>query len=277
MGGDKKKEDEGENNDIDNTYGQILSWEEAYKKAEEALNSYTLEEKSKLLYNQENMTGVCGGSIDPNKDRGFPGMCLQDGPTGVRPSASAQSWQAGINTAATFDRQIMYNVGKAQGKEFKDKGVNIALGPCVNMIRHPLGGRGWETYGEDPFLTSVAAVEVIKGIQDAGTIACVKHFVGNEAEYHRMNSSSNIDEQALWEIYIEPFYNAIIKADVISIMESYNAVNGQFMTKKTDLLTDVLKTKFGFKGFIMSDWFAINSQEPDHFNSGLDMNQPRRN
>ena len=162
----------------------ILSWDESYKKAEEALKDYTLEEKSKLLYNQLGMK-PCGGSISPNKDRGFPGMCLNDGPSGVRPSASTQSWQAAINTAATFDRQIMYDVGKAQGKEFKDKGVNIALGPCVNMLRHPLGGRVWEAYGEDPFLTSVAGVETIKGLQDAGMMACIKHFVGNEAEYHR--------------------------------------------------------------------------------------------
>ena len=251
----------------------ILSWEEAYEKAEKALKDYTLEEKSKLLYNQLGMK-PCGGSISPNKDRGFPGMCLNDGPSGVRPSASTQSWQASINTAATFDREIMYDVGKAQGKEFKKKGVNILLGPCVNMLRHPTGGRVWEAYGEDPFLTSVSVVETIKGIQDAGTIACVKHFVGNEAEYHRRNSTSNIPEQALFEIYIEPFYQAVKKADVATAMESYNAIDGVYMTMNERLLTKILKEKIGFKGLVMSDWLAVKTANQSHINAGLDMEQP---
>ena len=263
-----------DDDDDEDTYGQILSWDEAYKKAEEDLKKYKLEDKAQISYNQEVMSGECGGSISPNKKRGFPGMCLQDGPSGVRPSASTQSWQAAINTAATFDRQLMYDVGKAQGKEFKDKGVDVALGPCTNLLRNPKGGRVWEAYGEDPFLSGETVVEVIKGIQDSGMIACVKHFVANEAEYERMKSTSNVDDQALFEIYIDPFYKAITKADVASIMESYNAVNGTFMTKNKRLLTDVLKTKFGFKGFITSDWFAIYTKSPEHLIAGLDMDQP---
>ena len=147
------------------------------------------------------MIGKCVGSIDANVNKGFPGICLQDGPAGVRFSSNTQSWQAAINTAATFDRDIMYDVGKAQGKEFKKKGVNILLGPCTNMLRHPSGGRVWEAYGEDPFLSGETVVEVIKGIQDSGMIACVKHYVGNEAEYERRKSSSNVNDQALFEIY----------------------------------------------------------------------------
>ena len=123
-------------------------WIELYKKADEFLKDFTLDEKVLLLYSTENLEGACVGSIDANKDRNFPGLCLQDGPAGVRRSTNTQHWNAAINTATTFNRDLMYEVGKAQGKEFKDKGVNIMLSPCMNILRNTLGGRIWEAYGE---------------------------------------------------------------------------------------------------------------------------------
>jgi beta-glucosidase len=148
------------------------------------------------------------------------------------------------------------------------------LTPCINIMKHPKGGRIWETYGEDPFLTGELGAKVIEGMQSAGVMACAKHYVGNEHETYRRNSSSNIPEEALFEIYIEPFYKAIKKGDVITIMESYNAVNGTFMTRHKRLLQEVLKDKMNFKGFIMSDWWAINTDSSDNFANGLDMNMP---
>ena len=220
----------------------------------------------------ENMIGKCVGSI--NSTTGFPGICLQDGPAGVRFSNNTQSWQAAINTAATFNRTLMYEIGAAQAKEFKTKGINIMLSPCVNILRNPLGGIIWEAFGEDPFLTSECGVQLIKGMQSQKVLTALKHFIGNEIEDPRHNSSTNIPEQALWEIYLEPFYKAVKKADVTSIMESYNAVNGTFMTRNKRLLQTILKDKIGFKGFVMSDWWSINSDHYEHFANGCDMNMP---
>ena len=250
-----------------------FDWTEEYKKADNLIKDYTLEEKMLLIYGTENMQGKCVGSIDAN-DKGFPGICLQDGPAGVRFSANTTSWQAAINTAATFNRTLMYEIGAAQGKEFYDKGITIMLAPCVNYLRNPLGGRVWEGYGEDPFLTSEAGVQIIKGIQSQNVLACIKHFIGNEIEDPRHNSSSNIPEEALWEIYLEPFYKAVKKADVASVMESYNAVNDTFMTRNKRLLQEILKDKIGFKGFIMSDWWSINDAHYEHFANGCDMSMP---
>ena len=193
---------------------------------------------------------------------------------GVRPSDYATTWQASINSAATFNRDLVREVGFAQAGEFKDKGVNIMLTPCINIMKHPKGGRIWESYGEDPFLVGELSAKVIEGMQSSGVMACAKHYVGNEHETYRRNSSSNIPEEALFEIYIEPFYKAIKKGDVITIMESYNAVNGTFMTRHKRLLQEVLKDKMNFKGFVMSDWWAINTDSYENFANGLDMNMP---
>jgi beta-glucosidase len=144
----------------------------------------------------------------------------------------------------------------------------------MNMMRTPLGGRMWEAYGEDPFLSGATATEVIKGIQENGVIAVAKHYVGNEVEKNRRNSTSNIPEQALWEIYIEPFYRSVKDADVCSIMSSYNDVNGTLLAKNYRLLQTYLKDTIGFKGFVMSDWFAIKDNDVANFNSGEDMNMP---
>ena len=148
------------------------------------------------------------------------------------------------------------------------------LTPCINIMKHPKGGRIWESYGEDPFLVGELSAKIIEGMQSSGVMACAKHFVGNEHETYRRNSSSNIPEEALFEIYIEPFYKAIKKGDVITIMESYNAVNGTFMTRHKRLLQEVLKDKMNFKGFVMSDWWAINTDSYENFANGLDMNMP---
>ena len=255
-----------------------IEWEKAYQQASEKLKIFTTKEKLSLLYGTQNLQkkteeGGCVGAIDPIEGK-FDGLCLQDGPGGVRFAPEATSWQASINTASTFNKTLMYEVGKAQGKEFRDRGINVVLGPAMNMQRSPLGGRIWESYGDDPFLSGECATQIIKGIQSNGVIACAKHYVGNDQETNRRQSSSNIPEQALWEIYIEPFYRSVKDADVGAIMTAYNAVNGTFCVKNGRLVQEYLKNIIGFKGFVMTDWWTITSSDPDNFNNGVDMNMP---
>ena len=257
---------------------KFLTWAEAHEKAKAKVKEFTVEEKLNLIFGTQNMQkktedGGCVGAIDPVEGK-FGGICLQDGPAGVRFSTSTQSWQAGINTAATFNKTLMYEVGKAQGKEFREKGVNIALTPAMNIQRSPQGGRLWECFGDDPFLSGEAATQVIKGVQSNGVIACAKHYIGNDQETDRQFTSSNIKEQAYYEIYFEPFYRSINDAEVGSIMSAYSSLNGTFCVRNKRILQNILKDKYGYKGFVMSDWWAIKDDSPDNFNSGCDMNMP---
>ena len=256
----------------------FTTWAEAHEKAKEKVKEFTTEEKLSLLFGTQNMVRKsedtdCVGAIDPIKDK-FGGICLQDGPAGVRFSTGTQSWQASINTVATFNKTLMYEVGKAQGKEFRNKGINVALGPAMNIQRNPQGGRIWECYGDDPFLSGVAATQIIKGIQSNGVIACAKHYVGNDQETNRKNSSSNIKEQALWEIYIEPFYRSVKDAEVGAIMTAYNSINGTYCVNNSKIVNDYLKKRIGYQGYVMTDWWEVMSDSPDNFNNGVDMNMP---
>ena len=213
--------------------------------------------------------------IEPNEDiENFRGICLQDGPAGVRTSKNTTSWQAQINLAATFNRTLWKAYGKEYGKEFVAKGIDIALGPAMNILRNPRAGRIWESYSDDPFLSGEAATVIIKAIQSTGCIACAKHYVGNDQETNRKNSSSNIPEQALYEIYLEPFYRSVKDADVGTIMSSYNDLNGVLLSRNRRMLQEILKDEFGFQGFVMSDWWAIKDGEVDNFLNGEDMNMP---
>ena len=257
---------------------KFLTWAEAHEKAKAKVKEFTVEEKLNLIFGTQKKQkktedGGCVGAIDPVEGK-FGGICLQDGPAGVRFSTSTQSWQAGINTAATFNKTLMYEVGKAQGKEFREKGVNVALTPAMNIQRSPQGGRLWECFGDDPFLSGEAATQVIKGVQSNGVIACAKHYIGNDQETDRQFTSSNIKEQAYYEIYFEPFYRSINDAEVGSIMSAYSSLNGTFCVRNKRILQNILKDKYGYKGFVMSDWWAIKDDSPDNFNSGCDMNMP---
>jgi hypothetical protein len=165
-------------------------WDESYKKADQFISKLNSTERVNLLFGTENMImetllwnkttmngHKCVGQIDAfnNSDVNFKGMCLQDGPAGVRfAEGTGISWQASINAGMTFDKKLMYDVGKAQGEENKEKGINVDLAPCANMLRNHKGGRIWEAYGDDPYYTGVCAAETTKGIQDAGVIACLK-------------------------------------------------------------------------------------------------------
>ena len=257
----------------------ILSWEESYKKAKEYLKTFSLKEKISLMYgNTINPTRGCVGQIFPIKtffQLKFPGIKFDDGPQGVRfQKGKTISWPTTINLSSTFNKKLIYEIGKAQGYEFYKKGINVALTPNINILRIPNSGRIFESFGENPFLTGNLASNLIKGIQENGVIACAKHYIGNEQETYRNASNSIIDERTLWEIYLEPFYRVINDSNVGCIMCSYNAVNGIYLFKNKILLNDILKEKLNFKGFIISDWFAVYDNSPDSINAGLDINMP---
>ena len=258
----------------------FISWEEAKQKSKVFLSNFTLKEKTYLMYGTSiKPSNRCVGQIDPIKSGffspvKFQGIKLDDGPTGPRfQKGLTNSWPTCINLSSTFNRNLIFEVGKVQGSDFYHKGVNVALTPCINLLRVPVGGRIFEAWGENPFLTGEMASELIRGIQSKGVIACAKHFIANEQEKYRNSSNSVLDERTLMEIYVEPFYKAIKKGDVGCIMCSYNAVNGVYMYRNK-LMKEVLKDKLGFNGFIVSDWWAVYSDSPDSINNGLDMNMP---
>ena len=266
------------------------NWDDSYEKASIFISKLNLTEKINLLYGTENMkietsiitnisekAFLCKGQIDSFKNDkiNFNGMCLQDGSSGIRyAKGTSISWQSPINTAATFNKNLVYQIGESMGQESKVRGINTLLAPCVNMIRSPQGGRVWESFGDDPYLSGIIAENLVKGIQNQGVIATLKHFILNEQETYRKASSSNINLQALMDIYIEPFYRAIKNAKCGAIMTSYNAFNNTYIFENKFLLTNILRNILNFKGFVLSDWWAINSNNTESINSGLDMNMP---
>ncbi|KAK8865976.1 hypothetical protein IAR55_001126 [Kwoniella newhampshirensis] len=247
-------------------------WNEAHRRAAAYLSDWTVEEKVVLATGVGWMNGRCVGNIGPVPSKSFPGLCLQDSPLGVRLTDYVSFFPAAINVASTFDKDLMYARGYAMGQEFRGKGVNVALGPMTNMGRVAAGGRNFEGFGADPYLSGWGTELTIRGLQDAGVQACVKHYVGNEQERNRTTSSSDIDDRTMREIYTHPFLRAV-QADVASVMCSYNLINGSWACQNSETLNGILKTDFGFRGYVMSDWGAQHSGVLSA-NSGLDMTMP---
>ncbi|KAJ7789191.1 glycoside hydrolase superfamily [Mycena olivaceomarginata] len=252
-------------------------WALAVAKAKKFVAGLTLAEKVNVT------TGVdvlnrCVGNTGTIPRIGWAGFCLEDSPLGVRFADFASAFPAGINAAATWDVDLIKARGVAMAQEHRGKGVNVALGPMTNMGRVAAGGRNWEGFGGDPFLSGVATAATIEGMQGVGVIATVKHYIGNEQEHFRGGSeagqvqSSNIDDKTLHELYLWPFAEAV-KAGVGSVMCSYNFINQTQACQNSKLINGILKEELGFQGFIMSDWAAmINGVQPAL--AGLDMNMP---
>lgn len=225
--------------------------------------------------------GLCVGNTAPAINVGFPPLCLQDGPLGIRFSDHASAFPAAITVGATWNRDLMYARGNAHAKEARMKGINVLLGPAMGPFgRMPAGGRNWEGFGTDPVLQAVGAAQTIKGMQDAGIIATAKHYLLNEQEHFRQpyewglpNSiSSNVDDRTLHELYLWPFAESI-RAGVASVMCSYNMVNNSYACGNSKLLNGILKDELGFQGFVQSDWLAQRSGVASAL-SGLDMSMP---
>ncbi|KAF8637156.1 hypothetical protein AX17_003060 [Amanita inopinata Kibby_2008] len=250
------------------------AWLDAYVKAKQKISGFSLEEKVSVATGVGWMGGRCVGnipSIEPRNGRGWPGLCLEDSPLGVRFADFVTAFPTGINAASTFNRRLMRMRGYFMGKEHVGKGVNIALGPMMNLGRVAQGGRNWEGFGADPFLAGEAAYETILGLQQAGVQACAKHLINNEQEHMRTEETSDVDDRTQHEIYAHPFMKSIM-AGVASIMCSYNQINGTYACENDKIMNDIVKREFGFQGFIMSDWSATHSTLSAI--DGLDMTMP---
>jgi len=208
---------------------------------------------------------------------GIPGLRVTDGPNGARgprwtgiPSACMP---CGSALGATWDPPLVERVGIALGQEARTKGAQVLLAPTVNLHRHPLAGRNFECYSEDPYLSARLAVAFVRGVQSEGVATTVKHFVANDSEFERMTISSEVDERTLRELSLVPFEAAVTEAGTWGVMSAYNRVNGTYCAEHEWLLTTVLRDEWGFDGFVVSDWFGTHSTAGSA-NAGLDLEMP---
>ncbi|KAI5926511.1 glycoside hydrolase family 3 protein [Camillea tinctor] len=253
-------------------------WADAYASARELVGQMSLDEKVNITRGVSGVDNVCAGNTGTVPRLGWPGMCLHDAGNGVRATDLVNSYPSAVHVGAAWDRNLTYERGFYMGKEFKTKGVNVLLGPNAGPLgRIPLGGRNWEGFSVDPYLSGQLNAETIVGHQDAGVIANIKHFIGNEQETFRRPYfgveavSSNIDDKTLHEFYLWPFMDGV-KAGVASVMCSYNRVNSTYACMNSKLMNGILKTELSFDGFVLLDWNAQHSL--DSANAGLDMVMP---
>lgn len=240
------------------------------------LADLTLEQKVLLL------AGVDAWHTAALESPSVPAIRMSDGPAGVRGTSwtgpSSASFPCGAALGATFDTQLVREVGLALAREARTKSAHVVLGPTVNLQRTPVGGRNFECYSEDPVLTSEIAVAYVVGLQAevpgaARVAACVKHLVANDTEHERMTISSEVDEATLREVYLAPFEAVVQRADVRAVMSAYNRLNGTFCGEHPWLLTTVLRDEWGFDGAVVSDWFGCHSAAPSLL-AGLDIEMP---
>lgn len=250
-----------------------------FDKINQILKQLTTEEKAKIC------VGESFWKLYGNESVGIPQVSVSDGPHGLRKQAeaadnlglnksiSAVCYPAACATAASFDEELLERMGEALGEECRAENISVLLGPAVNIKRSPLCGRNFEYFSEDPYLTGKLAAAQIRGIQkwDVGT--SIKHFAANNQEYHRQSCSSEVDTRTLREIYLRAFEIAVKEAKPWTVMCSYNKVNGVYASENKTLLTDILRGEWGFDGFVMSDWGAVNDRVKG-LEAGLDLEMP---
>ena len=252
------------------------------QKIKEIVAQMTLEEKA----------AMCSGADfwhTKKCDRlGIPASMVSDGPHGLRKqndeadhlgineSIKAVCFPAGCGTAASFNRKLVKTMGEALGNECLAEGVDVILGPAVNIKRSPLCGRNFEYYSEDPLVASEMATALIKGVQSKNIGTSIKHFLANNQETRRMSVDEHIDERTLNEIYLAAFEGAVKNAKPWTVMCSYNKINGIYAAENHEYLTKTLREKWGFDGYVMSDWGAVNNRVSD-LKAGLDLEMPASN
>lgn len=234
-------------------------------KYKDIINKMKLEEKAMLCVGQDywNSKGL--------ERLGIPSIKMSDGPHGLRvqktkadnlginKSEVSTCFPSGATIANSWDKQLAYKMGKTIGEEAVREEVDIVLGPGVNIKRSPLCGRNFEYFSEDPFLSGKIGAEYVKGMQENGVGACVKHFAANNQENRRRTINTVIDERTLREIYLKPFEIIVKEAKPWSIMSAYNKVNGKYCTENK-MLIDILKKEWNFDGIVITDWGAENDR-----------------
>jgi beta-glucosidase len=239
-------------------------------RVDKLLSQMTLEEKLTLIHGTKEDPAVYQGQagyLAGIPRLGIPGLRFADGPPGVLTRHPSQAETATMGVAATFSVKDAEDNGVVIGREDRALGIDVSLQPFVNIDRDLEFGRGYNTFGEDPFLTAQMGVAEVKGIQSQHVMAQIKHYVGYDSD----GTSTVIDDQTLHEIYVAPF-DAAVKAGVSSIMCSYNRLNGTFACGNDSTLTKILRDEIGFKGFVTSDWGATHAV--NFINAGLDMEMP---
>src|SRR3954468_1162232 len=224
------------------------------------------------------LTGASAFTLAAEPSIGLGEMRFSDGPTGVRGLKFMGGRVVALFPNATllasaWDERGAYEVGRLLAEEALAQQIHVVLGPTINLHRSTLGGRLFEAYSEDPLLTGKLAAAYVRGMQDSGVGACLKHLVANESETERNTMNSVVDEATLRELYLLPFEIAVEEADAWSVMAAYNDVNGVPATEQAHVLNEILKGEWGYTGLVMSDWFATKTAGPAA-NGGLDLVMP---
>ena len=237
---------------------------------EQLVGELTVDEKTVMV------AGVDLWHTAPVPRLGIPALKVTDGPGGARgerwTGRASASFPCGTALGATWNPELVRTVGERIGGEARRKGAHVLLAPTVNIHRHPLAGRNFECYSEDPFLSARMAVAYIGGVQSTGVGCSVKHFVANDSEFERMTISSEVDVRTLREISLVPFEAAVLEAGTWSLMAAYNRLHGTYCSEHP-LLNDLVKQEWAFDGVIMSDWYGTHSTVPAA-TAGLDLEMP---
>lgn len=249
------------------------------EKITELISKMTLEEKA----------GLCSGEdfwhTKGIERLGIPSVMVSDGPHGLRKqedeadhlgindSIKAVCFPAGCATASSFDRNLLEELGEIIGNECQAENISTILGPAMNIKRSPLCGRNFEYYSEDPLVSSEMASAFVRGVQSKSVGTSPKHFMANNQEYHRMTSSSEMDERTMREIYLASFENMVKKEKPWTIMNSYNKLNGTYLCENKEMLSDVLRDEWGFDGYVMTDWGAMN-ERVEALKAGCNLEMP---
>ncbi|CBX97437.1 hypothetical protein IAQ61_007149 [Plenodomus lingam] len=253
--------------------GATAAWDDAYVKAAASLAKLSQAEKIGLVTGVGWMNGKCVGNTHAAGSIGFPGLCLQDGPLGVRYVNGATAFSAGIHAASTWDTTLVRERALFLGAESKALGIHVQLGPSAGPLgKFATGGRNWEGFGSDPYLQGVMMGETVEGMQESGVQATAKHWILNEQELQRETMSADAGGRVVRELYAWPFQDAV-RSGVAAVMCSYNKVNGSWACESDDVMNKLLKEEMGFRGYIMSDWNAQHTTTGSA-NSGLDMTMP---